>query len=133
MKALYLYHAKHQWWQYLTHQFCHGSLQHLSSNLFQLCVFGRFVEETEGGFGVMAIFLVCGLGAALASVLCSSPSSVSVGASGAIFGLFATSVLLRLMSGPRIKNLLEAAVLGNFVVRQVLEELRYQVSGGLTL
>eukprot|EP00798_Chlamydomonas_sp_ICE-L_P020770 gene20770-27594_t len=69
----------------------------------------------------------------MASFFLSGRSNISVGASGAVFGLFATSVLLRLTSGFNLKRLLEAAILGNFVVRQVLEEVRNQVSGGLTM
>ncbi|GLI71632.1 hypothetical protein VaNZ11_016905 [Volvox africanus] len=134
--ALYLNHARPQWWQFITHMFCHGNLAHLSGNLFNLCVFGKMVEETEGPFGVLFIFLVCGLGAALATFFLTPATSnghvtVSVGASGAIFGLFAVSVLSRLRWN--LKQLLEAAVLGQFVVRQVFEEAKNQVAGGLTV
>ena len=59
---LYLNHAHPQWYQFLTHMFCHGNWQHISSNLFHLCVFGRLVEDTEGSAGVWFIFLVTGLG-----------------------------------------------------------------------
>ncbi|GAX79270.1 hypothetical protein CEUSTIGMA_g6710.t1 [Chlamydomonas eustigma] len=129
IQFLYLHNANVQWWQLITHQFCHGNLAHLSSNLFQLCVFGRFVEETEGFWGVIGIYLITGVGAALASMICL-PKSVGVGASGAIFGLFATSVLRRVSEGWSLKSLLEAVVLGNFVIRQLLEEMRMQVVGG---
>lgn len=44
---------------------------------------------------------------------------VSVGASGAIFGLFAVSVMTRLKLD--LRRLLEAVILGNFVVKQVRE------------
>eukprot|EP00798_Chlamydomonas_sp_ICE-L_P020769 gene20769-27593_t len=35
-EVLYLHHAAPQWWQFVTHSFCHGSLPHLSGNLFNL-------------------------------------------------------------------------------------------------
>jgi len=57
-------------------------------------------------------------GAAIASIV-AMPGSVGVGASGAIFGLFATSVLLRVTRGFSLKSALEGLVLGQFVVRQV--------------
>lgn len=133
MKSLYLYHSHPAWWQWVTHLFCHGSIEHLSSNLFQLCVFGRFVEDTEGPWGAIFIFLVCGIGAALASVFLLPASSVGVGASGAIFGLFSASVLLRIIGqGINLKNLLEAIVLGQWVVRTVMDEMQHQVIGGLS-
>lgn len=47
----------------MTHLFCHGSWAHLSGNLFNLCVFGKMVEETEGTAGTIFVFLVCGVGA----------------------------------------------------------------------
>ena len=44
--------------------------------------------------------------------------TVSVGASGAIFGLFSVSVLTRISAGS-IRGWLEALILGQFVVKQV--------------
>ncbi|PNW71689.1 hypothetical protein CHLRE_16g664801v5 [Chlamydomonas reinhardtii] len=136
MSLLHLNHYKPQWWQWGTHLFCHANFAHLSGNLFNLCVFGKMVEETEGAVGVSLAFLVCGIGAAIAAffltpALAHGRITVSVGASGAIFGLFAVSVATRLRWN--LKQLLEAAVLGQFVVRQVLEEAKNQATGGLVL
>lgn len=136
IKMMYLNHANPQWWQWLSHAFCHGSWDHLSMNLFNLCVFGKLVEETEGGLGLWAIYIITALGAAAASFF-TTPAvwkgavTVSVGASGAIFGLFAVSVLTRLKMD--LRRLLEAAILGNFVVRQVLGEAKAQMAGGLVI
>ncbi|KAF8065519.1 RBL11 [Scenedesmus sp. PABB004] len=133
--ALYLNHAHPQWWQWVTHAFMHANYQHLVGNLFNLLLFGRMVEETEGP-GVVAIYLLCAAGAAAAAVL-AQPAvvrgavTVSLGASGAIFGLFAVSVLTRLSWDPR--RLVEGFILGNFVVQQVLNEAKAQAAGGLTI
>eukprot|EP00879_Flechtneria_rotunda_P019168 GHRR01020124.1.p1 GENE.GHRR01020124.1~~GHRR01020124.1.p1 ORF type:complete len:263 (+),score=65.81 GHRR01020124.1:149-937(+) len=136
IQALYLNHAQPQWYQWITHAFCHANWSHLSMNLFNLCVFGKMVEETEGTFGVIFAYLITALGAAVASVF-TMPAyhhgavTTSLGASGAIFGLFAVSVLTRLSWDPR--KLLEGAILGQFVVRQVFQEAKAQAAGGLVI
>eukprot|EP00775_Hariotina_reticulata_P012482 gene12482-12616_t len=136
IQNLYLNHAKPQWFQWITHAFCHANWSHLSMNLFNLCVFGKMVEETEGAAGLIAAYLITAVGAALASVY-TQPAfykgavSVSLGASGAIFGLFAVSVLTRMSWDPR--RLLEGAVLGQFVVGQVLQEAKAQAAGGAVI
>lgn len=52
-------------------------------------MFGRQVEEEEGALGLWLTYLVAGVGGAVASYL-SSPHTrtISLGASGAVFGLF---------------------------------------------
>ncbi|KAF6257841.1 rhomboid-like protease [Scenedesmus sp. NREL 46B-D3] len=136
IQGLYLNHARPQWWQWITHAFCHANFSHLSMNLFNLCVFGKMVEETEGSLGLVLIYLLTAAGAAAAAVLLQpavvrGAVTVSLGASGAIFGLFAVSVLTRLSWDPR--KLLEGLILGNFVVRQVLQEAQAQAAGGLSI
>jgi membrane associated rhomboid family serine protease len=135
-RSLYLVHGFNTlvspWWTVLTHAFCHANWQHLSANLFPLLVFGKLIEETEGAAGVIFYYCLTAAGAALASVwLSSGPAIVSVGASGAVFGLFAIAVLTRLSPDPR--KLLEFFILGQFVVGQVLSEARAQVAGGTML
>lgn len=127
IQSLYLYHMRPHWWQFITCCFCHGDWGHLSGNLFSLYVFGRIVEEEGGVFGVWLTYLVCGVGGAVASYL-SQPggNAVSLGASGAIFGLFAVGVLCKLSPNPR--KLVEAFVLGQFVVKQLLQEVTAQAA-----
>lgn len=80
--------------QFVTATFMHANWQHLSSNAFALLVFGRMVEEEEGAFGLWATYLLAGVGGTLASYL-SAPHThtVSLGASGAVFGLFMVRAL----------------------------------------
>jgi len=129
MKAFYLHHMAPQWWQFLTSLFCHGSWAHLSSNIFFLYIFGKLVEEEEGWGGLIASYLICGAGASVASYLLLSKQSVSLGASGAVFGLFVVSVLCKLQAF-NWRRAIEVLILGQFVVEKVASELSVSVAGG---
>ena len=122
LQGLYLNHASPQWHQFITSMFCHASWAHLSGNLFMLYVFGRLVEDEEGPLGVWSSYLVTGFAANLLSWLLLPAGVVSLGASGAVFGLFAVSVLIRLQWSWR--RLVEVLILGQFVVSQVLGEIQ---------
>ena len=65
----------------------------------------------------------------MASLLLLPRNCVSLGASGAVFGLFTLSVLIKLAAGFQPKKLVEAAILGQFVLAQLQQEAR--VSLGL--
>src|SRR6185503_16226712 len=121
MQSLYLPLDGPAWYQYVTSMFCHGSWMHLSGNLVFLYLFGKLVEEQEGALGVWASYLICGLGANLISVAFLS-GGVALGASGAVFGLFVVSVLIKLKWS--LRNLLEVLILGQFVVAQIINEAR---------
>ncbi len=131
--ALYLHHRAPHWWQFVTSTFCHGSWDHLSGNLFFLLIFGKSVEEEEGAGGVWAAYTLCGAGASLASYLLLPSVShgaavTSLGASGAVFGLFAVSVLVKLSWDWR--KLLESFILGGFVLERFWGEVSMTTRGG---
>ncbi|CAN6540075.1 unnamed protein product [Malus baccata var. baccata] len=98
IKMLYLYHNWPTWYQFLTATFCHANWSHLSSNLFFLYIFGKLVEEEEGNFALWLCYILTGVGANLVSWLVLPRNAVSVGASGAVFGLFTISVLVKVSS-----------------------------------
>ncbi|KAF3783868.1 Rhomboid-like protein 11 [Nymphaea thermarum] len=120
MKSLYLNHAWPQWYQFITATFCHADWNHLSSNLFFLYIFGKLVEEDEGSFALWISYLLTGAGANLVSWLVLPRNAVSIGASGAVFGLFAISVLVKMRWDWR--KILEVLILGQFVLKKVMEE-----------
>jgi membrane associated rhomboid family serine protease len=121
MKRLYLPLDGASWYQYLTATFCHANWAHLSGNLFFLYLFGRLVEEEEGVSGVLTTYLVTGIGANVISEIFQS-GGYGLGASGAVFGLFVVSVLIRLKWS--LRRIVEAVILGQFVVMQVLSETK---------
>lgn len=60
-----------------------------------------------------------GAGASVASYLLQPKASISLGASGAVFGLFAVSVLCKISFN--LKKLIECGILGQFVIKQLLQ------------
>ncbi|GJN35752.1 hypothetical protein PR202_gb24555 [Eleusine coracana subsp. coracana] len=122
IKALYLYHASPTWYQFVTSTFCHANWNHLSSNLFFVYIFGKLVEEEEGNFALWMSYILTGAGANLISWLVLPTSSVSLGASGAVFGLFTISVLVKMSWDWR--KIIEVLILGQFVVDKVMEAAR---------
>jgi rhomboid protease GluP len=75
-----------QWWRLLTCVFIHGGLLHIAFNMWCLWDLGRLAESLYGHWTFAALYLITGLSASLASVIWN-PVTLSVGASGAIFGI----------------------------------------------
>ena len=78
--------ASGQWWRLLTCVFVHGGLLHIAFNMWCLWDLGRLAESVYGHWTFAAVYLIAGLAASLTSVVWN-PVILSVGASGAIFGI----------------------------------------------
>jgi membrane associated rhomboid family serine protease len=76
-----------QWYRIFTSAFMHANLMHIAFNMFALYQVGTFVELIYGTPRMAMIYLVALLGGG-AAVTYFAPDVVTVGASGAIFGLF---------------------------------------------
>jgi len=76
-----------QWWRMLSSLFLHFGLIHLLCNMAVLANIGTFMERLMGSGPYIVLYLVAGLGGGAAS-LAWHPTTVSAGASGAIFGLY---------------------------------------------
>jgi membrane associated rhomboid family serine protease len=85
-----------QVWQPLTYMFLHGGVSHILFNMLSLWMFGVEMERMWGTRFFTRYYLVCGVGAAATTIVLSFlPGtigerlyySVTVGASGAIYGL----------------------------------------------
>jgi len=81
-------------WRFLTAVFLHGSLSHLISNLFALALFGTILESVIGSRKFLWIFFVSGI---VANLIAINFYSLSLGASGAIYGLLGALIILRPM------------------------------------
>ena len=75
-----------QWWRLLTCVFVHGSLMHIGFNMWCLWDLGSLAESLYGHWTFAMVYLLAGVGGSLGSIIWN-PSVLSVGASGAIFGI----------------------------------------------
>ena len=75
-----------QWWRLVTYMFLHGGLMHIGFNMWCLWDLGQLCESLYGRWTYAGIYLITGVAGGLASVGWN-PMVLSVGASGAIFGL----------------------------------------------
>ncbi|WP_411734238.1 rhomboid family intramembrane serine protease [Paeniglutamicibacter sp.] len=85
-------------WRMLTSTFAHSTsfIGHIAFNMYALYICGRVLEPMLGRLRFLALYLVAGLGGSVAVLLIADPRVAVLGASGAVFGLFAAMfVLLR--------------------------------------
>ncbi|KAL2554519.1 RHOMBOID-like 1 [Forsythia ovata] len=77
---------KHQGWRLITCMWLHGGVFHVLANMLSLLVIGIRLEQEFGFVRIGLLYLISGLGGSLLSALFIQ-SNISVGASGALFGL----------------------------------------------
>lgn len=76
--------------QLITYMFMHGGFGHLFFNMFAVFMFGRTLETIWGGKKFLLFYILVGIGAGLTQLavsLITSNPSITVGASGAVFGI----------------------------------------------
>jgi membrane associated rhomboid family serine protease len=85
--------ADGEWWRLITSAFLHGSLIHLGLNMLVLWIVGSPVEQAIGRGRYLALYFVSGL-AGSAGALLFDPNAITVGASGAIYGILGAALVL---------------------------------------
>jgi rhomboid protease GluP len=82
-----------EWWRLLTSGFLHGGLLHIFFNVYVLCYIGYILEPVLGKLRFTATYLTSMIAGSLASVWWND-YGLSVGASGALFGMFGVFLAL---------------------------------------
>jgi membrane associated rhomboid family serine protease len=79
--------AQGEWWRLITHAFLHAGVLHIAFNMYALYLIGPVIEQIYGHLETLVIYMLCALGGGVLTVVTNQPN-YTVGASGAIFGLF---------------------------------------------
>jgi membrane associated rhomboid family serine protease len=124
-----------EYWRLLGSAFLHIGLLHLAGNLLSLAIVGPALERVFGWWRFLAIYLVGALGGSVAVYLFGSPYGAVAGASGAIYGLFAATLIVVRKLGLDARFMVLAVAL-NFAVSfapgiSLLGHLGGFIAGGL--
>ncbi len=82
----------HEYWRLVTSGFLHAGFLHVAFNMYFLWVIGRSLEPAIGTARFVAVYMACLLCGSLGVILLE-PSSVAIGASGAVFGLLGATIV----------------------------------------
>jgi membrane associated rhomboid family serine protease len=87
-----------EWWRLVGAMFLHASVIHLAFNMFALYWLGSIVEATLGTGRYLLVYFAAGLAGSAGALVFSNPLAITVGASGAIFGLMGALLILEYLS-----------------------------------
>ncbi|MGH4052431.1 MAG: rhomboid family intramembrane serine protease [Clostridium sp.] len=114
--------AEGQYYRLVTCMFLHGGIVHIGVNMYSLYAIGPMVEKVYGKAKFIAIYFVAGICASIFSYVFST--SVSIGASGAIFGLLGAVLIYAIKSKGKT---------GNSFIRSILSVIFINIFIGATL
>ena len=101
--------ASGQYYRLFTCMFLHGGLLHVALNMYALYCIGPLIEQVYGRYKYIFIYILAGIGSSLLSYKFSD--SVSIGASGAIFGLMGAALIFGYKMRERIgKNFVREVI-----------------------
>jgi len=106
------------YWRLLTSAFLHENILHIAFNMYALYLFGPFVEQALGRVRFIAAYLTMSVGASAFVYWLSDPGTLTIGASGAIFGLFGMALILLLKAKQDVTTLLVLLGINAFLSTQ---------------
>ena len=86
------------WYRLVSSMFFHGSIIHLAFNMFALFWLGTVVEQALGTWRYLLVYFVSGVAGSAGALVLSGPFTVTVGASGAIYGVLGALLVLEYMT-----------------------------------
>lgn len=101
--------ASGQYYRLVTCMFLHGGIIHIATNMYTLYLIGPLVEKIYGRKKYLGIYFISGISSSLLSYLMSP--GISIGASGAIFGLFGACLIF----ASRMKKRIGKGFLSNII------------------
>ena len=122
-------------WRLLTSAFLHAGLIHITANMYSLYIIGPEIEQIYGSVRYLLVYLFSCITASLLSYY-MNPHSLSVGASGGIFGLMGALIVFSIIERKRLNkkylsSLLQVVAVNLFIGFSIIGIDNYAHIGGL--
>ncbi|MFC7685931.1 rhomboid family intramembrane serine protease [Ureibacillus sp. GCM10028918] len=108
-----------QWWRIITSLFLHAGFMHVLFNMFSLFLFGPELEKIAGKMRFLTIYFLAGIFGNMATFVMQDGMYASVGASGAIYGIFgafAALVYYTRRTMPQLKQVIMPLIIISVII-----------------
>jgi membrane associated rhomboid family serine protease len=110
--------ADGDYWRLLTAAFLHAGILHIAFNMYALYLFGPFVERSLGTTRFVIAYLTMAVASSVFVYWLTEPQIATIGASGAIFGLFGLALVLLIRLRQDVRGLLVLLAINAFISLQ---------------
>ncbi len=110
--------ADGEYWRLLTAAFLHAGILHIAFNMYALYLFGPFVERALGTTRFVIAYVTMAVASSVFVYWLTEPQVATIGASGAIFGLFGLALVLLIRLRQDVRGLLVLLAINAFISLQ---------------
>ncbi len=95
-----------EWWQVITSAFTHTELMHIGMNMLALWFLGPMLERVLGRVWFLSVYLISAIAGSAAVMWFAGSTTMTLGASGAIFGLIGALLVITFKTGGDLRTVL---------------------------
>ena len=110
--------ADGDYWRLFTAAFLHAGILHIAFNMYALYLFGPFVERALGTTRFVIAYVTMAVASSVFVYWLTEPQVATIGASGAVFGLFGLALVLLIRTRQDVRGLLVLLAINAFISLQ---------------
>ena len=110
--------ADGDYWRLFTAAFLHAGILHIAFNMYALYLFGPFVERSLGTTRFVVAYVTMAVASSVFVYWLTEPQVATIGASGAVFGLFGLALVLLIRTRQDVRGLLVLLAINAFISLQ---------------
>ena len=110
--------AEGDYWRLFTAAFLHAGFLHIAFNMYALYLFGPYIERALGTTRFVVSYVTMAVASSVFVYWLTEPQIATIGASGAVFGLFGLALVLLIRTRQDVRGLLVLLAINAFISLQ---------------